>query len=144
MQIKFKKLRPGAIIPKYATFGASGFDLAAAEDVIIYQKHTVVVPTGLAVELPRGFEMQIRPRSGLSLKTSLRMPNAPGTIDSDYRGEIGVILENTGSQPLTIDRGMRIAQGVIVPVERAEIVEVDELSETARGDGGYGSTGSTY
>jgi dUTP pyrophosphatase len=114
MLIKFKKLRPGAIIPKYATAGASGF------------------------------EMQIRPRSGLSLKTSLRMPNSPGTIDSDYRGEIGVILENTGLQPLTIDRGMRIAQGVIVEVERAEIVEADELSKTARGAGGYGSTGSTY
>jgi len=144
MQIRFKKLRPGAIIPKYATAGASGFDLAAAEEVLLFNGTTKAIPTGLAVDIPQGFEMQIRPRSGLSLKTSLRMPNSPGTIDSDYRGEIGVILENTGSQPLTIDRGMRIAQGVIVPVGRAEIEEVDELGETARGDGGYGSTGFRY
>jgi dUTP pyrophosphatase len=144
MQIKFKKLRPGAIVPKYATSGASGFDLAAAETCLLMRGDTMAIPTGLAVEIPPGFEMQIRPRSGLSLKTPLRMPNSPGTIDSDYRGEVGVILENTGPESIFICQGQRIAQGVIVAVERAEIVEADELSETERGDGGYGSTGDRY
>jgi len=164
MKIKFKKLHKDAIIPSYQTAGASGFDFHALSTIKIAPGETKLVRTGLAVSLPEGFaphgefpicgdvrqidwELQVRPRSGLSLKTPLRVANSPGTVDRDYRGEIGIIITNLAVpgpdvQPITIKKGDRIAQGVICPVMRADIEEADELPETDRGEGGYGSTGT--
>lgn len=150
MKVKIKKLHPDATIPKYATGGAAGFDLVAIEDVTIFPGRTALIKTGLAVEIEEGYEMQIRPRSGTSLKTSLRIANSPGTIDSDYRGEVGIIATNIATEsysvisvapPIIIKKGDRIAQGVIAPVIRADFVLVEELSDTNRGEGGFGSTG---
>ncbi len=148
-KILFKRLSQDAIIPAYATPGASGMDVASPVDVLIDAGKTVLIKLGFAVAVPEGYELQVRPRSGLSLKTKLRLPNAPGTIDSDYRGEVGVIIENTDVDPnfvfmppaFRINRGDRIAQLVLCPVARAELVEVDELPDTQRGTGGFGSTG---
>lgn len=148
-KILFKRLSQDAIIPAYATPGASGMDVASPVDCLIDAGKTVLIKLGLAVAVPDGWELQVRPRSGLSLKTKLRLPNAPGTIDSDYRGEVGVIIENTDVDPnfvfmppaFRINRGDRIAQLVLCPVARAEMVEVDELPDTQRGAGGFGSTG---
>jgi len=145
--LKFKRLNPAAQIPAYQTEGAAGFDLAAAEEVLVFPGQTVVVKTGLACAIPPGYEMQIRPRSGVSLKTPLLIKNSPGTIDCDYRGDIGVIVHNCtdpqqyGHVPYVIKVGARIAQGVIKPVIQASIEEVEELDETVRGIGGFGSTG---
>lgn len=146
VRLAFKKLDPDAVIPSYKSTGAAGFDLTALEDVYIYPGHTALVRTGLAVEVPEGFELQVRPRSGLSLTTKLRVGNSPGTIDSDYRGEIKVILENTdfiGSHtiPTMVKKGDRIAQGVLIGLPKVIIVEEDTLSDTERGDKGFGSTG---
>lgn len=141
MIVKVKRVRKDAVIPQYATPGAAGFDLVAAEDVFLRGGETKLVPTGLSFEIPEGYEMQIRPRSGLSLKTGLRIANAPGTIDSDYRGEVKIIVENTSNTYHHIEKGDRIAQGVIAPVMRAVFEEADDLSETDRGSGGFGSTG---
>lgn len=142
MIVKVKRLRADAVIPEYATPGAAGFDLAAVEDVVIAPGETKLVPTGIAVEIPWGYEMQIRPRSGFSLKTPLRIANAPGTIDSDFRGEVKIIVTNTSeNKGFYIKKGDRIAQGVIAPVMRAVFEEADDFSETDRGDGGFGSTG---
>ncbi|KAB8123241.1 dUTP diphosphatase [Komagataeibacter medellinensis] len=134
----------GLPLPSYATEGAAGMDLLAAvtEPMIIAPGGRALVPTGLCVALPRGFEMQVRPRSGLALKHGITLPNAPGTIDEDYRGEIGIIILNTGSTPFVVERGMRIAQGMLAPVIRGEWIEYAELEETARGAGGFGSTGT--
>jgi len=143
MVIKFKKILPHAIIPSYQSDGASGFDFHVAQEIVSPPGKTILVRTGLAVEIPPGFEMQIRPRSGTSLKTGLMIKNSPGTIDSDYRGEIGILVYNTGERyGHCINIGDRIAQGVIVPVIRAAIEVVDELGTTVRGDHGFGSTGS--
>lgn len=152
MKVRIKKVNPDAVIPKYATSGAAGFDLVSMEDLVLSGGDTRAVKTGLVVEIPPGFEMQIRPRSGLSLKTALRVANAPGTVDSDYRGEVAVIMTNSsGAGDMfgngrgdmeTIKKGDRIAQGVIVPVVQAEFEEVEELSDTERGAGGFGSTGA--
>lgn len=166
MNVKIRKLTQAARIPTYATEGASGFDLYAAEDVIIAPGETKLIPTGLAFEIPAGYEVQIRPRSGVTLKTKLRVQL--GTIDADYRGEVGVIVDNithqaTGSAPrlrnlsgkteyydgshyekytYVIRAGDRIAQGVIAPVVRAMLTEInEELTQTERGAGGFGSTG---
>lgn len=146
--VKVRKLTPLAQVPEYKTKGAAGFDLAAAEKRVIFPGETVVVRTGLAMEIPPGLELQIRPRSGISLKTPLIMKNAPGTIDSDYRGEIGIILHNIndpdgpqGNRPYTVQVGDRIAQGVLAPVVSGILKEAEELSDTERGAGGYGSTG---
>jgi len=130
-------------LPAYATDGAAGMDLLAAvpEDVVLQPGKRVLVPNGIAIELPRGVEAQVRPRSGLALKNGLTVLNTPGTIDSDYRGELKTVLINLGDQPFTITRGMRIAQMVIARHERAELVEQQSLSDTARGAGGHGSTG---
>ncbi|WP_323990985.1 MULTISPECIES: dUTP diphosphatase [Nguyenibacter] len=130
-------------LPAYATEGAAGMDLLAAigAPVVLAPGARMLVPTGLCIALPPGYELQIRPRSGLALKHGITLPNAPGTIDEDYRGEIGIILLNTGEAPLTIERGMRIAQGVLAPVVRAGWREVETLDETARAAGGFGSTG---
>jgi dUTP pyrophosphatase len=131
-------------LPSYATAGAAGMDLlaAVAEPVVIAPGKRALVPTGLTIALPAGHEAQVRPRSGLALKHGLTVLNAPGTIDADYRGEVGVILINHGDAPFTINRGERIAQMVIAPVTMAAWNEVSELPGTARGAGGFGSTGT--
>lgn len=150
MEVKIKKLHPDAVIPEYATAGAAGFDLVALEDVIIEPGDVKTIRTGLAFELPVGYELQIRPRSGVSLKTKLRQPNSVGTIDSDYRGEVQLMFENTLTKlahlnvklaSYLIQKGDRLAQGIIAPVERAKFTVVDELSDTTRGAGGFGHTG---
>lgn len=168
MKVKVKKLNEDAQLPKYATGGSAGFDLVAIEDVTIPYGQTGLVKTGLSFEIPEGYEMQVRPRSGNSLKTKLRVANSPGTIDSDYRGEVGIIVDNTTSpdtvehntfggvgegfgrggggirilgKDIEIKKGDRVAQGVIAPVVQAKFQLVKELSDTKRGGGGFGSTG---
>ncbi|HEY6432257.1 MAG TPA: dUTP diphosphatase [Acetobacteraceae bacterium] len=133
----------GLTLPSYATAGAAGMDLVAAVDapVTIAPLGRALVPTGLAVALPPGYELQIRPRSGLALRHGIVLPNSPGTIDEDYRGEIQVILLNAGDAPFVVERGTRIAQAVLAPVTRARWHEVAELDDTARAQGGFGSTG---
>lgn len=131
----------GLDLPAYATDGAAGMDVVSAEDVTIAPGARHAVATGLAMAIPPGFEVQVRPRSGLALKHGITVPNTPGTIDSDYRGELKVILINLGNEPFAIRRGDRVAQLVLAPVVQAGWVEVDELDDTARGSGGFGSTG---
>lgn len=131
----------GLELPAYATEGAAGMDVLAAEDVVLQPGGRHAVATGLALAVPDGFELQVRPRSGLALKHGISLPNTPGTIDSDYRGELKVILINLGDFPFEIRRGDRIAQLVLAPVVRATWLKVEELDETARGEGGFGSTG---
>lgn len=131
----------GLDLPAYATAGAAGMDVLSAEDVTIVPGARHAVATGLAVAIPAGFEIQVRPRSGLALKHGITVPNTPGTIDSDYRGELKVILINHGDGPFEVRRGDRVAQLVIAPVTRATWLPVDELDETVRGEGGFGSTG---
>ncbi len=131
----------GLELPAYASAGAAGMDVVSAEDVTIAPTARHAVATGLAVAIPAGFEIQVRPRSGLALKHGITVANAPGTIDADYRGELKVILINHGAAPFTIVRGDRIAQLVLAPVSQASWLEVGELDETARGAGGFGSTG---
>lgn len=131
----------GLELPAYATEGAAGMDVLAAEDVILAPGARHAVATGLAVAIPHGFEIQVRPRSGLALKHGVTVPNTPGTIDSDYRGELKVIMINHGDATFEIRRGDRIAQLVLAPVVQATWLKVDELDETMRGEGGFGSTG---
>lgn len=131
----------GLDLPAYATAGAAGMDVVAAEDVTIAPGARHAVATGLAMAIAAGFEIQVRPRSGLALKHGITVPNTPGTIDSDYRGELKVILINHGTEPFAIRRGDRIAQLVVAPVTRGQWIEVAELDHTARGSGGFGSTG---
>ncbi len=128
-------------LPTYATAGAAGMDVVAAEDVALAPGARHAVATGFAIAIPGGYEVQVRPRSGLALKFGVTCLNTPGTIDEDYRGEIKVILANLGSEPFDVRRGDRIAQLVPAPVLRARIVEVDVLDTTDRGEGGFGSTG---
>jgi deoxyuridine 5'-triphosphate nucleotidohydrolase len=130
-------------LPAYATEGAAGMDLlaAVAEPVVIAPGQRVLIPTGLAIALPPGYELQVRPRSGLALRNGIILPNSPGTIDEDYRGEIQVIVLNTGSKPFVVERGTRIAQAVLAPVVRAAWEEVADLDVTTRNEGGFGSTG---
>ncbi len=130
-------------LPAYATSGAAGMDLlaAVAAPVTIAPGARALIPTGLAIALPPGHELQVRPRSGLALKHGILVANSPGTIDEDYRGELQVILLNAGAEPFVVERGMRIAQAVLSPVLRATWLEVDFHDETARGQGGFGSTG---
>jgi len=142
--VKVEKIDSGvkdAKIPKYFSEEAAGFDLYTCERVRIPAKSTKLISTGLRMEIPKGFEIQIRPRSGLSLDTKLRIANSPGTIDSDYRGEIKIIVENTGSESIKLNKHTRIAQGVIKRVPRAEFLEVKSIDETERNSGGFGSTG---
>lgn len=142
MNIKVKKLYESVVLPEYKTSGAAAFDFESMIDIIINPNETKIIPTGLAFEIPDGYELQVRPRSGLSAKTKLRVSNSPGTIDSDYRGEVCIILDNISSQDsYTINKGERIAQGVISKVEKITFEEVENLSETERGEGGFGSTG---
>ena len=128
-------------LPRYQTSGSAGMDLRADEPVDLAPGERRLVPTGIAVAIPPGWEGQVRPRSGLALKLGLGIPNAPGTIDSDYRGEVGVILVNWGQERVHLPRGERIAQLVVGPVTRASLVEVAELPGSERGGGGFGSTG---
>ena len=143
-KILIKRLSKKVSLPKYETSGSSGLDLAANIDanIIINPGKLAIIPTGLAVSIPKGFEIQIRPRSGLAAKKKITVLNTPGTIDADYRGEIKVILINHSDEIFTVEKGLRVAQMVICPVIQANIQEVDELSETTRGEGGFGSTGT--
>lgn len=141
--LRVKKLRENAILPAYMTEHAAGMDLHAALDspLLVRPGERVLVPTGLALEIPAGFEGQVRPRSGLALKKGISLPNSPGTIDADYRGELGVIVINLGPEPVSFEHGDRIAQLVIAPVERVSLLEVVDLEATQRSDGGFGHTG---
>ncbi len=167
MSLSIKKLHPDAVIPKYAKKGDSGFDLVAVEDTVIEPGETKLIKTGLAFEIPEGFEIQVRPRSGITLKTKLRVQL--GTIDSNYRGEVGIIADNNTPKifvstprlmkgmfvgdddynitkevrqtPIKVKKGDRIAQAILAPVAYTDLVEVDELKATERGSDGYGSTG---
>ena len=141
VQVKRLPHGEGLDLPRYATEGAAGMDVLSAEDVTLAPGARHAVATGLSVAIPAGYEMQVRPRSGLALKHGLSVPNTPGTIDSDYRGELKVILINHGAETFEIHRGDRIAQLVLTPVTLAEWEEVSELGETPRGAGGFGSTG---
>lgn len=147
-RLLIKRLHPGRDhdlpLPRYMTAGAAGMDVVAApvEPIVLDRGSRVLVPTGLALEIPPGFEVQVRPRSGLALRHGVTLANAPGTIDSDYRGELGVILINHGEQPFTVERGDRIAQLVIAPVVQAQVVVAETLAESDRGDGGFGHTGA--
>jgi dUTP pyrophosphatase len=131
----------GLDLPAYATEGAAGMDVVSAEDVTIQPGARHPVATGLALAIPAGYEIQVRPRSGLAIRHGITVPNTPGTIDSDYRGELKVLLINHGSEPFAIARGDRVAQLVLAPVVQASWREVEELDATARGAGGFGSTG---
>jgi dUTP pyrophosphatase len=144
MNVKVKILRdsPEIPLPTYETAQSSGMDVRAWENLVLSPGEIKSVGTGLHIELPEGYEAQIRPRSGLALKKGISLPNTPGTIDADYRGEIRIILINLGSEPFEIHRGDRIAQMVIAPVTRAEWVSVESLAQTERGSGGFGSTGT--
>ena len=141
--IRIKKKDAGVSLPGYESSGAAGMDIKAfiAGDLVIPPLGRTKVPTGLFIEIPDGFEAQIRPRSGLAQKYGVSVLNAPGTIDSDYRGELEVILVNLGEEPFTIRNNDRIAQMIIAPIARASVSEADFLSETERGSGGFGSTG---
>lgn len=143
VKVEVKRLPHGAglPLPAYATTGAAGMDVVSAEDVTLAPGARHAVATGLALAIPAGFEVQVRPRSGLALKHGITVPNTPGTIDSDYRGELKVILINHGHEPFVIARGDRVAQLVLAPVVQAVWDEVAELDTTARGAGGFGSTG---
>ncbi len=143
VKVAVKRLPHGAglPLPAYATAGAAGMDVVSAEDVTLAQGARHAVATGLALAIPEGYEIQVRPRSGLALKHGITVPNTPGTIDSDYRGELKVILINLGSEPFVIQRGDRVAQLVLAPVVQAAWDEVEELDTTSRGEGGFGSTG---
>jgi dUTP pyrophosphatase len=145
MKIILKRLAHGRdlALPHYATSGSAGLDLIAAveEEIILLPGQRAAIPCGIAIELPHGYEAQVRPRSGLALNQGVTVLNAPGTIDSDYRGEVKAILINHGAEPYLIKRGAKIAQMVIARHEQAEIVESEALSDSARGAGGFGSTG---
>jgi dUTP pyrophosphatase len=143
-KIQIKKLSNSVSIPKYETPGSSGMDIAAhiTNNIIINPGEKALVPTGFSIAIPKGYEVQIRPRSGLAAKKNITVLNTPGTIDADYRGEIKVILINLGKEKFTIENGERIAQMVVCPVVQAILEEVKELSDTKRGLGGFGSTGN--
>ena len=143
IRIRIKRLShaAGLPLPAYATAGAAGMDVVAAEDLTLAPGARHAVATGFAMAIPEGYEVQVRPRSGLALKHGITCLNSPGTIDSDYRGEVKVILANLGSDPFAIVRGERIAQLVPAPVQRAALDESDTLDDTKRGSGGFGSTG---
>ena len=144
VQVKRLPHGEGLELPDYATDGAAGMDVLSAEALTLAPGARHAVATGLALAIPVGFEVQVRPRSGLALKHGITVPNTPGTIDSDYRGELKVILINHGNEPFEVRRGDRIAQLVLAPVTRAAWQVVEELDETARGEGGFGSTGGVF
>tara|TARA_B100002051_G_C16705271_1_gene623391 strand:+ start:786 stop:1226 length:441 start_codon:yes stop_codon:yes gene_type:complete len=143
-KVLIKKLKNNIPTPKYETPGSSGMDIAASleKDIIIKPGEKMIIPTGIAVSIPENFEIQIRPRSGLAAKNNLSILNTPGTIDSDYRGEIKVILINLGKNDFVVKNGLRIAQIILCPVEKFQLQDVKELPESNRGSGGFGSTGT--
>jgi len=144
MKLKVKKLHPDAILPSYATVGSAAFDIASIEQLTILPGETKKVRTGLSFEIPEGYELEIRPRSGLSLNSKIRLSNSPGTIDSDYRGEVHFILDNLMTKfpnPYIVAKGQRLGQGIIRKVDQVEFEEVIELSETERGENGFGHSG---
>ena len=143
-EILIKRLSDNVLLPKYETEGSSGMDLAANinENIEVKPGATVIIPTGISVSIPKNFEIQIRPRSGLAAKSKISVLNTPGTIDSDYRGELKVILINLGNKNFIIENGARIAQMVLCPVVKAKLKEVKILEGTKRGSGGFGSTGT--
>ena len=143
-EILIKRLSKEILLPKYETDGSSGMDLSANinSHIKIEPGETSIIPTGISVSIPKNFEIQIRPRSGLAAKNQISVLNTPGTIDADYRGEIKVILINLGKKTFLIEKGARIAQMVLSPIEKAKIREVENLEKTKRGSGGFGSTGT--
>ena len=141
MTLRFRKIHPDAVLPSYAHPSDAGMDVRSVEDLVIAPGKRALVPTGLVMLLPPMYEAQVRPRSGLALKSGVTVLNTPGTIDSGYRGEVGVILANFGEADFQVKKGDKIAQIVIAPVTQPEIVETDEIDETDRGSGGFGSTG---
>lgn len=145
VEIKWLEHGVGLNLPAYETKDSAGLDLPAAvaegEEITLKPSERTLVPTGMAMALPSGYEAQVRPRSGLAAKHGISVLNTPGTIDADYRGEVKVILQNFGKEDFVISRGMRIAQMVIAPVTQAKLIAVSELGETERGEGGFGSTG---
>ena len=143
IKVLVKKLNPKAELPKYKTEGSSGMDLMALIEnpITIKPQNSALIPTGLSIAIPENTEVQIRPRSGLAAKSSISVLNTPGTIDSDYRGEIKIILFNHGKEDFTVNNNDRIAQMILMPVLKAEFEEVEELPKTIRGSGGFGSTG---
>ena len=143
-EILIKRLSKNIPLPKYETNGSSGMDLSAniEKEIEIAPGKTSIIPTGLAVAIPKNFEIQIRPRSGLAAKNQISVLNTPGTIDADYRGELKVILINLGENTFKVEKGLRIAQMILCPVVKATLKEVDVLEETIRGSGGFGSTGT--
>jgi len=143
VKVLIKKLNPNVKLPSYKTDGASGMDLMAfiEKPIIVKSKMSSLIPTGLSMAFPSNYEIQIRPRSGLAAKNNISVLNTPGTIDSDYRGEIKVIIFNHGIEDFTINNGDRIAQMILTPIVKMELEQTNELPETVRGDGGFGSTG---
>ena len=143
VEIQIKRLNHGAglPLPSYESEGAAGMDICAAEGMTLRSGRRALVSTGFAFAIPAGYEIQVRPRSGLAIKHGISVLNTPGTIDSDYRGEVKVILANLGEEDFMLDRGDRIAQIVVAPVQQAKIAEGEELDDTIRGSGGFGSTG---
>ncbi len=143
-KIQIKRFSKKVLIPKYETAGSSGMDIAAfvENDIVIQPGEKALIPTGFTLAIPKGYEVQIRPRSGLAAKKSISVLNTPGTIDSDYRGEIIVILMNFGKEKFIVENGSRIAQMVVCPIEHVTLHEVKDLTETKRGKGGFGSTGT--
>ena len=141
--MRLKKKDPRVTLPRYESLNAAGMDIRAftEQEIIIPPLGRAKIPTGFFMELPQGYEAQVRPRSGLAIRWGITVLNAPGTIDSDYRGEVEIILVNLGSEPFTVKNGDRIAQMIISPVVRAAVSEAERLSETERGTGGFGSTG---
>lgn len=146
VQLQFKRLRASAVLPSYQTEHAAGMDLSAdiPAPVVLAPGAIALIPCGFAMALPVGYEAQVRPRSGLATKFGISMPNAPGTVDADYRGEMMVPLINLGQNPFVVEPKMRIAQMVIAKVEHAQVIEVEQLTETIRGQGGFGSTGTGH
>lgn len=141
VQVKRLPHGEGLALPAYATAGAAGMDVLAAEDVTLTPGMRHAVATGLSMAIPKGFEIQVRPRSGLAFKFGVTVPNTPGTIDSDYRGELKILMINLGSDDFEVKRGERVAQLILAPVVQAAWQEVDKLDDTVRGAGGFGSTG---
>jgi dUTP pyrophosphatase len=140
IKVKIQKINEDAVIPEYAHDTDAGMDLFATKGYMLLPNHRVLVGTGLKMEIPKGYEMQIRPKSGLAIREGITVLNTPGTIDADYRGEVGVVLINHSSKPYKIEKGQKIAQAIFNKIEKAKFVS-EKLSETKRGDGGFGSTG---
>jgi dUTP pyrophosphatase len=141
LKVKIQKICEDAVLPKYAHETDAGMDLYSVKRYVLKPRHRLLARTGLKMEIPRGYEMQIRPKSGLALKEGITVLNTPGTVDSDYRGEVGVILINHSSKTCRIEKNQKIAQAVFNKIEKAKLTEVKRVNETERGEGGFGSTG---